>query len=195
MTRTNIGRYCSKCQTPYPASKFEYTEGKGYYTWCTPCRETEKKVCVGCNSEKPYKQFDRSEYTRFNDKCRKCLTGKEELEGVNDPEVDVQIGIRNDWLLFTLFNKMKKRVKNVDRNALESEIEDAGEYFEKYFDHKMNWNTYNKKWNFKYIKSINEKGISPEELNKRLHYTNIKPQLFKKYEINKNIKREKSDKQ
>jgi len=53
-------------------------------------------------------------------------------------------------------------------------IEEFKKYIEDQFSDGVNWESYPKVWQIKYVKPITETGISEEELLNRLNYNNIK---------------------
>jgi len=159
-SETDEDRCCGGCHDFYPESTYKYEKGIGPHSWCEKCRQIEEVGCWACLNKKINgKLYCRHDVVKK--RCRFC-----DFES---------------WLKSNLYDKIKKK-DELNFDDLGCSIMEMKKYIESHFKRKMNWYTYGKKWNIKFVKPINEKGISEEELKKRFHYTNIKPKLFKKYD-------------
>jgi len=90
------------------------------------------------------------------------------------------------WIKHNILDKTKK-VGIKDINDLGCSTLDMKKYLEDQFDENINWDTYNITWRIRFEKPINQKGISEEEIRKRIHYTNIKPTYIRQYLPPRNI--------
>jgi len=164
--------------------------------------QSNHKLCLECNNELPFEQFNKLKLGRFGLKsiCKQCDSNKDKRYRNNNKEklnqyrknkkaTDPQFKLKH-ILRLRLLDALKRSNTTKRHSALillSCSIEQCKQHIENQFKPEMNWNNHGSYWEIDHIKPCDSFDLTDTEQQKQcFHYTNLQPLTISENRSKKN---------
>jgi hypothetical protein len=164
--------------------------------------QSNHKLCLECNNELPFEQFNKLKLGRFGLKsiCKQCDSNKDKRYRNNNKEklnqyrknkkaTDPQFKLKH-ILRLRLLDALKRNNTTKRHSALillSCSIEQCKQHIENQFKPEMNWNNHGSYWEIDHIKPCDSFDLTDTEQQKQcFHYTNLQPLTISENRSKKN---------